>query len=210
MQIHLGRNRYMPDLGIIILAAGGSSRMGQPKQLLEIEGQSLIRKTVLTALATEGKPIVLVLGNAFEEIRQEIADLDIRIVQNRDWEKGMAGSLRIGATEIMETAPHLKAVLILLCDQPLLDAEYLQKLYQEFKRKGKQAIASKYGEVKGVPAIFDFELLERFNNDAGDFGARHLIQELAKKEELAVLDFPGGAIDLDTPKDYADFLKREN
>ena len=183
--------------------------MGEPKQLLKINGQSLIRKTVLTALATEGKSIVVVLGNAFEKVRQEISDLDIKIIQNGDWEKGMAGSLRIGATEIMDTAPHLKAVLILLCDQPLLDAEYLQKLYQEFKIKGKQAIASKYGEVKGVPAIFDFQLLKRFNDTAGDFGARHLIQELAKKEELAVLDFSDGAIDLDTPEDYADFLKRE-
>jgi molybdenum cofactor cytidylyltransferase len=200
----------MPDLGIIILAAGGSSRMGQPKQLLKIQGQSLIRKTVLTALSVEGKPIVVVLGNAVEEIRKEIADFDIAIVHNQDWEKGMAGSLRAGAQEMMLSAPHLKAVLILLCDQPFLHVNYLKKLYQEFINSGRQAIASEYGGVKGVPAIFDFHLLERFNNSVGDFGARHLIRELEKERELAVLSFPEGAMDLDTPEDYAGFLKERD
>lgn len=184
--------------------------MGQPKQLLKIEGQSLIRKTVQTALATDSKPIVVVLGNAVEEIRNDIADLDIRIIHNQDWQKGMAGSLRAGAREMMQSAPHLKAVLILLCDQPLLHADYLKILYQEFLKSGKQAIASAYGGVKGVPAIFDFRLLERFNNTAGDFGARHLIRDLAEKGELAVLPFPDGAVDLDTPEDYEEFLSGES
>ena len=207
MLIHLESSQFMSDLSVIILAAGGSVRMGKPKQLLEINGQSLIRKTVETALAADCSPVLVVLGNAFDKIEKEIAGLDIISVYNKDWQKGMAGSLQTGIQKMLQSAPHIKSVLLLLCDQPLITADYLKKMYLEFKKSGKPAIASEYNNIKGVPAIFDFQLLKAFNAGEGDFGARHLIKKLEKENQLAFISFPGGAVDLDTQEDYEDFLK---
>lgn len=199
----------MSDFGVIILAAGGSTRMGRPKQLLKIKGQTLIRKTVETALSIQANPIVAVLGNAFEAINEEIADLKISTAHNTEWQKGMAGSLRIGVQRFRRLAPETKAVLLLLCDQPLITPDYLQQLYLEWQTTKMDAVASAYKGIKGVPAIFKTSILQQFTATEGDFGARHLIKQLEQAGRLSALDFPAGAIDLDTPDEYQQFLDRE-
>ncbi len=196
----------MPDLGIIILAAGGSTRMGQAKQLLKINGQSLIRKTAKTALALSSN-LVVVLGHAAQEVKKEISDLSATIVINPHWQKGMARSLRLGIDAIQQSSEVPKAVLLLLCDQPLITVGYLQKLYLEFQASKNLAIASEYNNTKGVPAIFDLSTLKQFKAEQGDFGARHLIKQLENNKQLALMLFPEGAIDLDTMEDYEDFLR---
>lgn len=196
----------MSTFGIIILAAGNSSRMGQPKQLLNINKQSLIRKTVLTALASNIGPVYLVLGFEIEKIQAEVADLNINIVHNPDWKKGMASSLRAGVNEILQTNPAIQSVLVLLCDQVLVSATYLKKLSAGFEKSAQPAIASQYGNVKGVPAIFDIRLLAGLQS-TGDFGARHLIHRLDQQSSLSLLPFPEGAIDLDTMEDFENFMK---
>ncbi len=198
----------MPNLGVIILAAGGSTRMGEPKQLLKINGKSLIRKTVETAMELEPVSVLVVLGHVFQKIQSELAGLNVGIVNNKDWQKGMAGSLRIGVQKMLEN--EVQAVLILVCDQPHISSDYLKRLYESFQAKDKLAIASFYNSIKGVPAIFNVEVLKKINTSQGDFGARHLIKELAQKNQLAFIPFLEGAIDLDTPEDYARFLENRS
>ena len=198
----------MLNFGLIILAAGGSTRMGQPKQLLDINGQTLIRKTISTALTAGADPCLVVLGNALEKIKSEISGLNVEIAQNPDWKKGMASSLRIAIESFRKKTNPPKSVMILLCDQPLITSDYLKKLFLVFQESTQHAIASEYNDIKGVPAIFDFETLAQFSAEQGDFGARHLIKKLDKENQLAVMSFPEGAIDLDTPEDYERFLER--
>ncbi len=199
----------MRDLAILILAAGGSRRMGQPKQLLELNGQSLIYRTALSALGMSPSEVVVVLGNAFDQIREEITDLGLSIVHNTEWEKGMAGSLQMGIQTLEHSAKHFDAVLILLCDQPLVDTIYLNRLAQAYRSIAFPAAASAYNNILGVPAIFDWEVLRQFAKEDGDHGARYLIKVLAKEGKVVEVDFPEGAIDLDTPEAYKAFLMRQ-
>jgi len=184
----------MPDLGIIILAAGGSTRMGRAKQLLKVEGKTLIRKVVEMALATEASTVLVVTGNQAKAVGKEFADLPIQQVFNPDWQNGMAGSLRIGIQHVAQLAKPPKAIMVLLCDQVL---------------ETQLAVAAGYNTIEGVPAIFDFETLRSFGEEAGDFGARYLIKRLKKEGQLAVFALPAAAMDLDTPEDYERFCKME-
>ncbi len=197
----------MSEPVVIILAAGGSVRMGKPKQLLRIKGQTLIRNTTELASAFSNQEVVVVLGNMAESIMEELEDSNVTIVFNENWQSGMAGSLKKGLSCLAEKNNPPEHVLILLCDQPLVSLPYLKKLYQLLLASGKKAVASAYNNTCGVPAIFEFQTLKQFTDENEDAGARYLLKKLDRKNQLATLAFPEGAIDLDTPEDYQDFLK---
>jgi len=199
----------MPDLGIIILAAGGSTRMGRAKQLLKVEGKTLIRKVVEMALATEASTVLVVTGNQAKAVGKEFADLPIQQVFNPDWQNGMAGSLRIGIQHVAQLAKPPKAIMVLLCDQVLIQLADLKNMYTLFENETQLAVAAGYNTIEGVPAIFDFETLRSFGEEVGDFGARYLIKRLKKEGQLAVFALPAAAMDLDTPEDYERFCKME-
>src|SRR5215467_7322460 len=106
------------DIGIIVLAAGGSSRLGRPKQLLEFEGKSLLRWAVETALNSELGPVVVVLGAGFDLLQKEIADLSAEVIQNANWDDGMSSSIIAGLNVVTSISPSIPAVIFMLCDQP--------------------------------------------------------------------------------------------
>src|SRR5437588_10860570 len=109
----------MSSIGIVILAAGASTRMGTPKQLLRYAGQTLLRRAAETALASQGRPVVVVLGAGSERCRPELEGLPVRIVENPGWEQGMSASLRIGIEALLVGAEEaLEAVIFMLCAQP--------------------------------------------------------------------------------------------
>lgn len=182
--------------------------MGQPKQLLQIEGQSLIRRVSDLALDISAETVVI-LGKAAELIEQDIKGLSITILHNENWQKGMATSLRLGINHFFKKTNTPAKILILLCDQPLVNQAYLLRLSNLFDNSNKLAAASFYSDTLGVPAIFEASVLQRFVEREGDYGARFLLKELAKINEVEPLDFPQGAIDLDTPEEYQKFLDRQ-
>lgn len=200
----------MPEIGIIILAAGRSQRMGRPKQLLKIGEISLIQHVVNIALNTTYAPIVVVLGSNFELIKKEITDFEVAPIFNPNWENGMGTSVAAGVEAIQKLNPKLKAVIILLVDQPLLQPKLLNDLENLYKVSNKKIVASKYNKTFGVPAIFDQSVFEVLKSLDGNKGAKKVIQQFIEKDEVAFVDFREGGFDLDTQKDYERFLDNFN
>ena len=187
-------------IATIILAAGGSARLGQPKQLIQSNGESLVRRMTQQALALRAGPVVVVLGANQERIMKEITGLAITTVVNPTWSEGMASSLRTGLRAL--DTESTEAFLIMLTDQPYVTVDLLQRLIDTRRSTGRGIIASRYAEpegILGVPALFDNHYRREFLNLTGDTGARKLIQQYAS-DSTSVL-FPLAGIDLDTPAD---------
>jgi molybdenum cofactor cytidylyltransferase len=193
------------SIGAILLAAGSSSRMGQSKQLLQINGESLLRSSVNIVLEAGLKNVVVVLGSNAEAHHNLIEHLPIQIITNADWKKGMGNSLKTGVIHLLQSNTPLHAVIILVCDQPLLTSGHLKKLIDKFHDTKNQIIASQYNNTLGVPALFDQSLFPELKNCVDEQGAKKIIQQ--HKHLVNAIDFPGGEIDLDTLEDYNQFLK---
>ena len=189
-----------PTVGLIILAAGSSSRMGSPKQLLTFKGVSLVRHAALTALGSGCNPVIVVLGASMELIRPEVEDLSLHILGNPDWEEGLGSSIRTGINYLLQTVPHISAALLMLCDQPMLSSSLIRQLVNEFQTSSAPVITSEYGNQWGVPALFGRELFGELLNLKGPSGAKNVIQKFAAKGRSVA--FPKGLLDVDTPEDY--------
>ena len=194
----------MNKIGIIILAAGESKRMGSPKQLLQIEGKSLIHRTAEIALATDCYPVVMVIGANKPQIAPEIVDLPLTIIDNPMWHEGMSSSVKIGLAGVYMTYKEVEAVIILVCDQPYLSVSLLERMVEIYTTKKPRLIACRYGEELGVPALFDRTLFEELLDLKGDKGAKPVLMK--HLDEAHILQFEAGSIDLDTPDEYQAFL----
>lgn len=193
------------NIAIIILAAGASRRMGQPKQLLEFQGETLMARICRTALSTECQPVVVVLGANANLIRKEIPDPGLLIVENPNWEKGMGTSLSIGINQLLETTPEVQAAIFILVDQPLVSSQLLEEIVATYQKSDKPIVACTYGEVIGVPALIDRSYFDRLQNIEADRGARFLIKQALNQVEK--IPFPAGALDIDRPEEWERFIK---
>ena len=194
---------------LLLLAAGGSQRLGEPKQLKAIEGEPLIRRAARTALAVrlaggQPHPVVLVLGAHAERIRPHLQDLPIAFVENPLWSEGMASSLRAGLGRILEVKPQVRGVLVMLADQPLLEASHLEAILATQRSSGRDVIASHYGDHLGPPAYFAREHFPALQALRGDVGAKALLKSL---NALPVPVSADAGEDLDTPEDYSRLLE---
>jgi molybdenum cofactor cytidylyltransferase len=190
--------KYEP-IGILILAAGASRRLGRPKQLLELEGETLLRRMAGMAVLLDVGPVAVVLGAQAEAMRPELTGLEVHFVDNPDWAEGMSTSLRAGVRYLEALAPEVEAVLVLLVDQPRVDADLLQNIIHVYHEQRPPLVASFYNNMNGVPAIFDRSLFAALQAVEGDRGARRVIRKY--EEELISVPFPGGALDVDTEED---------
>lgn len=197
----------------IILAAGASSRLGKPKQLLRQNGTTLIRRMAEIALSLNAGPVIVVLGANQEAVGQEVANLPLITPINPDWAEGLASSLRVGLTALPDEP--IDAFLILLTDQPHVTTDLLRQLIDARQQSGRGIVASRYrtgvpaepGHL-GVPALFDIRYKAAFMTFTGDVGARKLIRQYP--DDRAEVFFPLGAVDLDTPADVARWQQTTN
>ncbi|WP_201983665.1 nucleotidyltransferase family protein [Hymenobacter rubidus] len=186
-------------VALLLLAAGASTRMGQPKQLLPYHGRTLLRHAAETAVASGCAPIILVTGALHEELLPETVGLPIQAVRNVEWETGMASSIRAGLTALAGTQPA--AVLIMLTDQPLVTSELLQQLVRQQQQTQAPAVTAAYGDTLGVPAVFSSILLPELLQLQGQQGAGRLIASLGAA--VGRVAFAAGLLDVDTPEQYA-------
>ena len=191
--------------GAVILAAGASTRMGRPKQLLPIGGRTLIRRTVETVLATPAWPVFVVLGSGSAAIRPELARLPVIVLENAGWSEGLASSIRTGVTALETCSLAIAAALLVLVDQPLLSAPALDRLAAAFRETGRPAAAAEYGGHPGPPALFSRTLFPSLLGLTGAGGARPLLDRLGP--DLVTVPMPELATDLDTPDDYRSLLE---
>ncbi len=187
---------------IIILAAGSSSRLGRPKQLLELNGNTLLQKSIKTALNVS-KNVIVVLGANEKLIRPTIIDFPIKIVLNENWTEGMSSSILTGMSVLAKE--NCQAVLIMLCDQPFVDASLLEKMVSFFERSEFPIVAAEYKGKVGVPAIFDVSFFPKLRTLEGQKGAKALIMNNLEKVERVI--FEKGRIDIDTEEDWEEFNK---
>jgi molybdenum cofactor cytidylyltransferase len=187
--------------GAVILAAGASSRMGTPKQLLEFGGQTLVKRAALAAQNAGCNPIVVVTGADAEELEKELHGLNLRTANNPEWESGIGSSIRAGVQSVLKANDKVTALLLMLCDQPYVTSAVLRGLITAHRETGREIVASSYGGTFGVPALFGkafFPELVRLENEAG---AKQVIQRHLAQVHL--FPFPQGEIDVDTPADFA-------
>ena len=182
-------------IGAIVLAAGGSSRLGVPKQLLEFRGETLVRRAAKAALESVCDRVVVVVGKHAQQMRHEMDDLPVSVVENEDWQSGISSSIRTGLQQI---SSH-DGVVITLCDQPFMTPAVLNELVNTHRKTRRAIVASTYGTTRGVPAFFAPELFNELASLTKDEGGRRIIA--SHPEKVATVEFPQGAIDIDTPAD---------
>ena len=186
-------------IGGLILAAGGSSRLGRPKQLVHFQGKTLIRRAAETLVDSSCDSIVVVLGAEIDGSTSEIADLPINICINHNWQTGMSSSIKAGLKELVKLEGNLSAVVVTLCDQPHITTENIDQLVTEFQQANPRIVAAQYGETVGVPALFSKELFNDLLKLKGDKGARQLIRDNLPFVER--IEIEKAAIDIDHPDD---------
>jgi molybdenum cofactor cytidylyltransferase len=192
-------------IGIIILAAGSSSRMGQSKQLMKIGQQPLLAKAVETALDTGLKKIAVVLGANAEAHKKIIEQYPVDIVKNSGWSAGIGSSLKAGVDHLINAMSSIDRVIIMVCDQPLLTSKHLKALIEEQAKSEKHIVASAYGDTLGTPALFDKKYFGQLLSLNDEDGAKKIIQ--TNNDDVSSIPFSQGQIDLDTPEDFRSFTK---
>ena len=188
-------------VGVAILAAGASTRMGDPKQLLELDGKPLLLRVVESALASNAWPVVVVLGAHAEKIRPQLARLPVLVTENAAWAEGMAASIRAGVTTLQQFSRSLDAAVIALCDQPAFSATTIAQLIATQRSTGRSIVAAHYSGRNGAPALFLREHFSTLTALTGEEGARALLNE--DPNRVAAVELPALAVDLDTPADIA-------
>ncbi|HWT80923.1 MAG TPA: nucleotidyltransferase family protein [Candidatus Acidoferrum sp.] len=190
----------LSTIPIIILAAGASTRMGVPKQLLRHRGRTLLGHAVEAALGSTCRPIIVVLGANAEQIQPEIGGLSVHIVRNAHWAEGLSSSIRAGIEAVAGGPDPPEAVVLAVCDQPLVRSEDIQALVAAFRSTNRPIIASQYAGTLGVPALFARSVFPELLGLAGDRGAKQVIQRNAAAVWPVLC--PHGANDVDTLEDW--------
>lgn len=190
----------MPEISILLLAAGGSSRMGQPKQLLPWGNQTLIGHQIQTLLET-GQPVTVVIGSNSDLVIPIIENYAVNIFINPNWESGMGSSISLGIRQIQQKFPNANGVLITLLDQPLITTFYINKMLDFFQPGSKQILVSHSASGwTGVPVLFDKCYFEELSGLKNDEGAKKIIQR--HPENVTHLEAGELLDDMDTPEAY--------
>ncbi len=181
---------------VILLAAGRSSRMGQGqhKLLLPLGDRPVLLHVVETVLASEARPLVVVLGYQAEQVRAILTPFasKLTILDNPNYQQGMSTSLRKGIETLMSSYPTVNGALIVLGDQPLMTSYILNSMIETKQTTGKQIIVARYQGKRGNPTLFDASLFPELMEMTGDEGGRRVLER--HREKIAVLD-----IEDDTP-----------
>lgn len=182
------------------MAAGSSSRLGRPKQLLSFRGTTLLQHTIDQAKIIDVGPVVLVTGAFHEKIFEETNTQGLNVVHNDFWQDGMTSSIICGLKKAINLSPEIDAAIILMCDQPFLSSSVLLEMIEAYMSTGKEIIQCKYGDNYGPPVLFDQSLFTSIMALTDKNGARNIIRQ--HPEKVAFVSFPDGCIDIDTDADF--------
>lgn len=192
------------ETGILIIAAGNSSRLGEPKQLLKFKGKTLLRNVVEEAIKVSDS-VIVVTGSNHSQISKEIEDLKVIIIENINWNEGMGSSIKIGISQLLNEFPEVQNIIVSVCDQPFIESAVFSDLIQMQKDSHKGIVASKYSDTLGTPVLFTKKYFEELSKLSGQEGAKKMIQKF--KDDIAEINFEKGAIDIDTQSDYQKLMQ---
>jgi molybdenum cofactor cytidylyltransferase len=191
-------------VGAVILAAGGSARLGFPKQLIQYRGKTLVRRAIDTVESVPCRPLILVVGSHADEVSKEARGTSCLIVPNPDWEAGLGTSIRAGLNAALEIEPELRALFLLLCDQYAVNKDHLRALIKTRMDIACAIVASEYSGTIGVPAVFDRSCFAELLALPDDSGAKSVI--LKDRARVGAVSFPEGTADVDSPEDVDGLL----
>jgi molybdenum cofactor cytidylyltransferase len=193
------------NFAVILLAAGKSSRLGHPKQLLLYDGQTLLQHSLQVASASNANPIVVVLGAQADIIKKEIDQAEAHIVVNADWQEGMASSIRSGVKHLVQIFPSVEGAILMVCDQPYVTSSLLNDLIATHQNTGKPIVTCGYANTFGPPTLFHKSLFPELLQLKADVGARGILRQHTDQAEVIL--FPEGSLDIDTEADYQKLSK---
>jgi molybdenum cofactor cytidylyltransferase len=193
----------MNSTGIIILAAGSSSRFGSTKQLLPFNGSTLIQHVVSEAVDSGAKPVIVVTGASADKVSKDIKKEEVHIIFNERWKGAMASSIYAGMQAALGYR-GIEKIIITVSDQPFVSSSLFKQLYQAQEDSGKQIITCAYADTIGTPVLFTKNYFDLLLSLRGEEGAKKIIK--ANKNDMAVIDFPEGYLDIDTREDLENFL----
>lgn len=196
----MGKSTY----GIIILAAGNSSRLGEPKQLLTYQGKSLIRRMVDAGTDAVGSPVIVVTGANAALVESELRPLNCHDAYNANWQEGMSSSIRTGITKLMQIDPSTVGVILAVSDQPFVTSGLFKDLIEKSERTGRCIVPCAYGDTVGTPVLFASKYFDELLMLTGAEGAKKLITR--HDNDVISHPFPLGAVDIDTPEDYGKLI----
>ena len=184
---------------VLIMAAGASRRLGQPKQFVSYKGETLIRRIAREALDANIGDVTVITGFNHDDVEKEISDLGVAIFYNKEWEEGLGASIRNALNHILSVKPDTNAVLMTMVDQPYVDAIHLKKLVDAYDPSRKMIIASAYQGTFGVPVLVDNYYFAFLKELKGDEGGKRIFVNYIKN--IVEIPFIAGAIDIDEKKD---------
>jgi molybdenum cofactor cytidylyltransferase len=199
---------HSKKIGAVILAGGGSSRFGEPKQLISFRGKSLVRRMIDAASEAGCSPVVVVIGSEDEKLHRELDRTNVIRAQNQQWKRGIGSSIRCGIQALIKNALDVEASVLLVCDQPEVDARVIERLIALRETTGKSIVASSYADTLGVPAVFDRSLFGELLALGDEAGAKPVISRNRNRVEQCPL--PRGEIDIDTREDWEKLKSTES
>ncbi|AWW29669.1 nucleotidyltransferase family protein [Echinicola strongylocentroti] len=185
--------------GIIVLAAGNSTRLGRDKQTLLVQGETLLKRASKTAVAAQPDQVVVVLGEKAHLHQRELHGLEVSIVINSDSSEGIASSIRTGIRHLQSLDQDIDYALIMLCDQPYVTSGHLKAIIDRQHETKARIVASRYQKRAGVPVLFHKRFFSSLLKLKGDSGAK---QFLLEAEDLITVELLNGEVDIDTMEDY--------
>lgn len=194
------KNQFQNKTAIIILAAGNSSRLERPKQLLEYKESTLLKNTISEALKVLNSFVIVVTGANHKEIEKQLNTEEINICFNPEWENGMSSSVVKGLNELLLLNPDCKECIFAVCDQPFVTNLVFENLISEYHKTKKGIIASAYSETLGTPVLFHKKYFNELLDLKGQEGAKKIIKKYL--EDAVSVPFVKGNIDIDTEEDY--------
>jgi molybdenum cofactor cytidylyltransferase len=192
--------------GVIILAAGNSSRMGEPKQVLPYHDSTLLLHAVDVCVQVDDAVVAVVTGASKETVEAQVAGRNVTVIYNADWETGMCSSIRTGVAELLQTHSFIEGILITVCDQPFLTTDILRSLIDGYLDSDKGIIASAYDDAIGTPVLFSSRYFSELMDLQGQEGAKKIV--LQHMDDVVTKPFPRGGIDIDTKEDYQRLLNQ--
>ncbi|KAF2516236.1 nucleotidyltransferase family protein [Flavobacterium zhairuonense] len=187
-------------IGIVVLAAGNSSRLGQPKQLLGYKDSTLLKNTIAEASLVSDSKIIVVTGADNQLIEEELDPSIIKVSFNPDWELGMSSSIVNGLKKILNLYPDCENCIFAVCDQPYVSSLIFENLIEEHHKTGKGIAASAYSGTLGTPVLFNKKYFNELLELQGQEGAKKIINKFS--DDVVSVPFENGNIDIDTQDDY--------
>ena len=201
---YIMKNNAQHKTAIVVLAAGNSSRLGRPKQLLKYKESTLLKNTILEALKVENSFVIVVTGSNHNIIEKELNLPEITFTFNSEWENGMSSSIVKGILELLLLNPDCEQCILAVCDQPFVTSSVFENLILESHKNKKGIAASTYSETLGTPVLFHKKYFQELLQLKGQEGAKKIIKKYI--QDTVSVSFEKGNIDIDTEEDYSKLI----